>query len=631
MITYSDGNSVNLGIVVGKDGEKGDKGDKGDTGATGAQGIQGEKGDKGDTGAAGADGKDGIGVTKTGINEDGQLVVYYSDGNHDTLGVVVGEDGQDGAQGEKGDKGDTGAAGADGKDGIGVTKTEINEEGRLVVYYSDGSSDTLGVVVGEDGQDGAQGEKGDKGDKGDAGAAGADGEDGVGISKAEINDSGELILTFSNSYSINLGRIVGQNGADGAKGDKGEKGDTGETGAQGEKGEKGDKGADGVGIANVTITDEGALNVELTNGTVLQLGNIKGTDGIGITKSEINASGHLVLTYSDGNTADLGNVVGAAGADGENGVGIKTVTLSTAGDLSVTLTDNSVLNLGNVKGPKGDKGDTGAQGPQGATGAAGAQGEQGEKGEKGDTGEAGRGIDRMEINDAGELVVYYTDGTNQNLGNTGNDSGATVENTFIYSLLPDGTYSVSASDPSLLKGYIKIPSQYNGIPVTTIAPYGFSGSKNITELTIPSSIRNISANAFSSCVRLEKLNFEGDFEELYIGEYAFYDFGYIDGGELVFPEGLISIGKYAFEASYAPSDLKVTFPSSLVRIHEHAFSDGYKPFSQVYFKNPNGWVYYDENYPGNVTPIDSSELSDPSMAAEFMDRKSGYYTLERIE
>ena len=344
-------------------------------------------------------------------------------------------------------------------------------------------------------------------------------------------------------------------------------------------------------------------------------------------------------------------------------MGIKTVTLSASGDLSVTLTDNSVFNLGNVKGPKGDKGDkgdtgatgaqgpqgekgdtgaTGAQGPQGiqgeqgiqgpqgATGATGAQGEKGEKGDKGDTGAAGRGIDHMEIID-GKLWVYYTDGKSENLGSVGNDSGATVENTFIYSLLPDGTYSVSASDPSLLKGYIRIPSQYNGIPVTTIAPNGFSGSKYITELTIPSSIRNISAYAFSNCTRIEKLNFEGDFEELYIGEYAFRDCEFIDEGELVLPEGLISIGEYAFTSQYSSStNMKITLPSSLVRIDSNTFPSYFDQFSRVYFKNPNGWVYYSKGNEDNATPINSSELSDPIEAATFM-RIHSRSIFERIE
>ena len=53
-----------------------------------------------------------------------------------------------------------------------------------------------------------------------------------------------------------------------------------------------------------------------------------------------------------------------------------------------------------------------------------AQGIQGPQGDKGDKGDTGRGILRMELVN-GELIVYYTDGTSQNLGSiTGGNSSA---------------------------------------------------------------------------------------------------------------------------------------------------------------------------------------------------------------
>ena len=47
------------------------------------------------------------------------------------------------------------------------------------------------------------------------GQDGEDGQDGIGISKSEINDSGELVITYSNGSEQNLGNIVGADGADG--------------------------------------------------------------------------------------------------------------------------------------------------------------------------------------------------------------------------------------------------------------------------------------------------------------------------------------------------------------------------------------------------------------------------------
>ena len=79
---------------TGLQGEHGEKGDKGDTGAQGPQGVQGDKGDKGDKG--------------------------------DT-----------GAQGPKGDKGDTGAQ------GVGIKSVAFDENGNLVITFTDGSTQTV--------------------------------------------------------------------------------------------------------------------------------------------------------------------------------------------------------------------------------------------------------------------------------------------------------------------------------------------------------------------------------------------------------------------------------------------------------------------------------------------------------
>lgn len=75
---------------------------------------------------------------------------------------------------------------------------------------------------GEQGLQGIQGEKGQNGKDGTNGTNGIDGingidgKDGIGITNAEINISGELILTYSNGTSANLGKVVGADGKDGA-------------------------------------------------------------------------------------------------------------------------------------------------------------------------------------------------------------------------------------------------------------------------------------------------------------------------------------------------------------------------------------------------------------------------------
>ena len=326
----------------------------------------------------------------------------------------------------------------------------------------------------------------------------------------------------------------------------GKDGADGKDGIDGTNGKDGTNGVDGVGIANVTISDEGALSVELTNGTILNLGNIKGENGIGISKSEINADGELILTYTNGETNNLGKVVGTNGtngtngADGQNGadgVGIKTVTLSTDGNLSILMTDNTVYNLGNVKGEKGDKGD---------------------KGDTGEKGADGRGIADMEIIN-GELVVTYTDGTTDNLGSIGSGTSTEDKEILIFTLLSDDTYSVSAGNGAKNVDSIEIPSTYNGKAVTQIADKAFMNLSNLTKITIPDSITKI-------------------------GEYAFYDCTLLSN--IILPSSLQSIQKYAF--SGCTSITEITIPSATTYIGEYAFYNS--SLSNATFEETNGWT-----------------------------------------
>lgn len=82
---------------------------------------------------------------------------------------------------------------------------------------------------------GPQGPKGEKGDKGDPGEKGADGTvafesltpgqkeslRGISVTAVSIDIGGNLIITFSDGDSENVGNIIGPQGAQGPKGDKG--------------------------------------------------------------------------------------------------------------------------------------------------------------------------------------------------------------------------------------------------------------------------------------------------------------------------------------------------------------------------------------------------------------------------
>lgn len=661
IITYSNGQICNLGKVVGVDGKNG------------INGINGSDGNNG------KNGQDGISVVKSEINSNGELVVTYSNSVIDNLGKVVGSDG---AKGEKGDKGDTGARGekgekgdageqgiqgvagkdgkygingtngidgkdgTDGKDGVGINTVNITEDGKLNITLTNGTTLNLGTIKGEKGDKGdtgVQGEKGDKGDTGEQGIQGVagkdgingtngvdgkdgtNGKDGVGIANVLINTSGELELTFSDGQQINLGNV---------KGSKGEKGDTGEQGIQGATGKDGANGQDGVGIANVTVSNEGALSVTLTNGTVLDLGNIKGADGIGISKSEVNVSGELVLTYTDGTVKNLGNVVGANGADGQDGVGIKTVTLSSTGELMVTLSDNSVINLGNVKGEKGDKGDKGD---------AGVQGEKGEKGDKGDT---GRGIAKTELIN-GELIITYTDGTKENLGSVSN-AESEYSSGLQYTLNEDNnSYTLSSAGELFNSTKVVIPETYKGKPVTKIGErafystqlYGSDSSKGapINELILPSTIKSIALEAFYNC-KIEKVVFEGTIEEWcsiqFVGASANPLYHpdnakdntklYIDGElieTLVIPNSVSTISSYSFID--CGSLKEVVIPESVTSIEPLAFKNC-GSLSSVEVKAPRGWYYKNGGYKYSIS--ESTMSNKTLLAQKFVEgNPSNYY------
>lgn len=93
-------------------------------GADGAQGAQGERGEKGERGERGSDGSQGEKGEKGDKGDKGDK----------------GEQGEQGIQGVQGEKGDTGR---------GIDHMQINSEGHLIAYYTDGTSEDCGTVNGD--------------------------------------------------------------------------------------------------------------------------------------------------------------------------------------------------------------------------------------------------------------------------------------------------------------------------------------------------------------------------------------------------------------------------------------------------------------------------------------------------
>lgn len=346
-------------------------------GADGATGATGAKGDKGDTGpkvssanvdqstgvltltnsdgttvtAGNVKGADGKGVNSVGVNTNGDLVVTYSDLSQVNVGRVRGDTGPQGIQGVQGPQGKY------------VTNASVNS-GLLTLFFNDSTSVAVTGSV--------KGDKGDKGDTGAKGDTGSVGPAGRNVTSATVTNS-HLILTMSDSSTVDAGDITGPQGP---------KGDTGATGSQGPvgpTGPKGDAGAAGKGIASVTINGSGNLIVTYTDSSSTDAGQVKGAKGDtgatgatgsqgpagkSVTAANINqTTGELTLTMSDSSIISAGNAKGPAGTAGTNGRGITQATIDTnSGHLLFTYSDNTSADLGSVVGPKGDTGAAGTNG-----------------------------------------------------------------------------------------------------------------------------------------------------------------------------------------------------------------------------------------------------------------------------
>ena len=208
----------------------------------------------------------------------------------------------------------------------GIKAATVNGSGQLILTKQDNTTINAGNVVGPQGQQGASGATGAKGDTGDTGAA------GVGFSTATVNGSGRLIITKTDSSTVDAGSVIGPQGQQGA---------TGNTGAQGAKGDR------GISVAQAVV------------------------DG-----------GNLIITLDDASQINAGAVTGEQGPQGAQGpagrsIASSGVVVDSSGYLQVTLTDGTTVNAGYVVGP------------QGSTGATGAKGDKGDKGDTGDTGATG--------------------------------------------------------------------------------------------------------------------------------------------------------------------------------------------------------------------------------------------------
>lgn len=491
ILYYDDGSIDTSGLVIGPQGPIGLTGPVGPQGVQGIQGIQGIQGD----------GIDSISTLPTGE------IVLYINGSTDTTASL------------------TGPQGIQGLTGNGVDSSEVLTSGELVLYYSNGTSDTLNNITGPQGPQGLQGLTGDA------------------VDTSYINSNGHLILVMDSGQIINAGSAVGPMGPIGLQGPQGPQG---AQGIQGIQGVQGIQGIQGIGVDTSYIDANDDLIIVLTDGSLINNGNvlgpqgpqgiqgIQGPQGVGISSAQVSAAGDFYLNYTNNTQAYIGNI---AGPQGPAGNGIVGSVNNGNGTFTLTYSNGTTFTSTNLTGPQGPQGIAGPQGVQGPQGLQGAQGPQGV------AGPAGNGITSTVDNFNGTYTFNYSDGssfTTANLigpqgpqgvqgiqgaqgpqgvqGIPGNGIVSTVNNL-------NGTYTFNYSD---------------GTSFTTTSLIGPQGAQGLQGAQGPQGVQGVAGNGIVSTVN----NLNGT-----------YTFNYSDGTSftttsLIGPQG--STGPQGIQGPQGP-------------------------------------------------------------------------------
>ena len=232
---------------------------------------------------------------------------------------------------------------------------------------------------------------------------------------------------------------------------------------------------------------------------------------------------------------------------------------------------------------------------QGATGA------QGEKGDKGDT---GVGIERVEYDEDGNLIVYFANGTSQTVEMPEQKEQGT-QGLHYQKIQGKEEYRVIGLGLAAELDIV-IPATYNGLPVTEIGDSAFSGCSSLTSVTIGDSVTSIGDYAFSGYSNLTEITVSES-------NTAYKD---IDGNlytkdgttllqyakgktatSFTIPDGVTSIDYNAFNG--CSSLTEIVIPDSVTSIGSYAFS--YCSSLTIYCEaesKPDGWeTDWNESYP----------------------------------
>ncbi len=228
--------------------------------------------------------------------------------------------------------------------------------------------------------------------------------------------------------------------------------------------------------------------------------------------------------------------------------------------------------------------------------------------ENGADGVDGVGIERVYINENGELIVVLSDGKELNAGKT-----EIYEGLYYSEIAENGEvtgYSVR-SIGNLSKSKLEIPSVYRGKPVKEIGEGAFLSCNFITEVSIPDSVTTVCRYAFENCTRLKKVDLGKGIEK--IGDVAF---GYCTQlAEITVPSSVRFIGSDAFSGCSSLS--KVKFEEGVTRMGRSVFT-GCTMLEEITFPESLTEVGFDYEFTDGGLTISIVSDGDYSMVGMFM-------------
>ena len=187
------------------------------------------------------------------------------------------------------------------------------------------------------------------------------------------------------------------------------------------------------------------------------------------------------------------------------------------------------------------------------------------KGEKGDKGDQGVGIEKVEYDANGDLLITFTDGRTQTVDvpEKGGQSEGTAGLHYQRIAGKDEYRVIGIGLASEVD--IVIPSTYNGLPVTEIAYHAFGEQEYITSVIIPDSVTSIGYGAFDDCDSLTSIEISNSVTG--IGDWAFSSCNNLTS--VVIGNSVTSIGKWAFQDCSSLTSIEI--PDSVTSIGYSAF------------------------------------------------------------